>query len=64
VLLSNDRDTAVKLEATATVEAAAGSATASHEVGGSGVKSASGGGAAVDLDGPGVSINNGALKVS
>jgi uncharacterized protein involved in type VI secretion and phage assembly len=64
MLVSNDRDSAVKLEGEATIEAAAGGGTARHVVGGSGVKSESGGGATVDVNGPNVSINDGALKVA
>jgi uncharacterized protein involved in type VI secretion and phage assembly len=63
VRLANDRDSAVTLDAQATVEAAAGSGTAKHVVGGTGVKSESGAGATVDVNGPGVSLNNGALRV-
>jgi uncharacterized protein involved in type VI secretion and phage assembly len=64
VVVSNDRDSAVTLAGDATIAAAAGENTARHVVGGTGVKSDSGGGATVDVNGPAVSVNDGALKVA
>ncbi|MET9761300.1 phage baseplate assembly protein V [Streptomyces sp. NPDC006372] len=63
VRLDNDRDAAVVLADTATVQAPAGAATARHVVGGSGVRSESGSGGSVAVDGTSVTLNDTALKV-
>lgn len=64
VLLSDDRESALRLDDKATLEAAAGGGTARHVVGGTGIRSESGGGGTVELDGANVALNGDALKVT